>query len=226
MTAHSETCEDSLRSSEDYGTTWHPLPSPPPHDGILSGFAHPTADVAYAFSDGRRQVYEERVGEDGVLARTTDGGRSWITLTPPCVGDAWTELAASVPMDLWLVCLDNPASGAMQGKHLYRSSDGGVHWSADLGDVNAGAGGSMAVASPERACRGGSRTGINCTFDGGRSWKWATMRGRENYFDGVSVVKFFGWRGWATGSTGSDQPRNLVWRTTDGGKSWSPVAVH
>lgn len=222
-----EVREDSLLASDDYGATWHPLPAPPPHNGIFVGFSRPTAEVAYVLSDGRLQPYEDRAGSAPLLARTADGGRSWTTRTPPCTGDAGADLDTSTPRDLWLVCSDNPASGAMQGKHLYRSSDGGDHWSGDFGTPNLGAGGATAVASPTRACRGGSRTGIRCTFDGGRRWEATVLSGgQENYFDGgVGVVEFFGLRGWATGVMSSDLPLNLVWRTTDGGHSWSPVAV-
>jgi photosystem II stability/assembly factor-like uncharacterized protein len=74
---------------------------------------------------------------------------------------------------------------------------------------------------------GGSRTGIRCTFDGGRTWKAVTLSGgQENYFDGhVDVAKFFGLRGWATGWMTSDRPLNLVWRTNGGGKSWAGFPV-
>jgi photosystem II stability/assembly factor-like uncharacterized protein len=222
-----EVREDSLQASNDYGATWHPLPSPPPHNGFILGFVRPTAEVAYVFSDGRRHPYEDEAGSAPLLARTIDGGRSWTTLVPPCTGYPGAGLEASTPRDLWFECVEQPASGAMQTKHLFRSSDGGDHWSGDLGTPNAGAGGELAVASPTRACVGGSRTGITCTFDGGRTWKQAALSGgQENYFDGgVDVVKFFGLRGWATGFTTSDRPLNLVWRTNNGGKSWTSFPV-
>lgn len=218
-----DACDDSIDASDDFGRTWQALGSPPPHDGLINGFIRPDAATAYVVSDHRHQPYDEQAAPGSILVRTRDGGRSWQTLLAPCAS-AGAELAASSPTDVWFICVDNPASGAMQGKHLFRSSDGGEHWSGDLGDMNAGSGGSTAVASPTRACRGGHRTGIDCTFDGGLTWKWATIEGQDNYFDGgVDVVKFFGLRGWATGFTTSDQPLNLVWRTTDGGKSWSAV---
>jgi iron complex transport system ATP-binding protein len=68
---------------------------------------------------------------DPFIARTSEGGRSWTSLDAPCTGfksrahEAASGLAASEPGDLWLVCGDEPASGAMQSKHLFRASDGG-----------------------------------------------------------------------------------------------------
>jgi hypothetical protein len=121
------------------------VPSPPPHDGLINGFVRPDATTAYVMSDHRPQPDDEHAGPGSVLIRTTDGGRSWQALGR--LVPRSRSRAGSVLADRPLVrCLDNPASGAMQGKHLFRSSDG-RQWSGDLGDMNAGAGGPLAVAS-------------------------------------------------------------------------------
>jgi photosystem II stability/assembly factor-like uncharacterized protein len=146
---------------------------------------------------------------------------------PPCAGSHGEDLATSTPFDLWFVCHDEPGSGAMAPKHLYRSTDGGAHWSTDLGPPNLGAGGSTAAGSPSRACRGGSRTSISCTRDGGRHWFFPNPGGPENPLDGgVHIIEFADpQHAWALGQDGETGSFNMLWRTTDGGESWSASAI-
>jgi photosystem II stability/assembly factor-like uncharacterized protein len=229
-------CRYRLTVSVDYGRTWTEA-RPPLIGNTGASLLRPSAQVAYILSD-RGDTPLESPRPDPVLARTTDGGYSWTTLTPPCSGydngsdyetpgsGGW-DLAASTPSDLWLVCQDQPASGAMQPKHLFRSSDGGETWSNDLGTPNVGAGGHTVAASPDRACRGGSRTSIACTRDGGRTWFFPITNSADNPNDGgVDIYQFVDDRhGWAIGQDGDSGNISVLWRTTDGGESWSPEQV-
>jgi photosystem II stability/assembly factor-like uncharacterized protein len=224
-------CPYTLLVSNDQGRIWERSPAEPPIGQAGASFVRPSAEVAYILSDQGSYPPEEW-RPDPLLARTTDTGHSWTTMTPPCPahgvgGSRGWDLAVSIPDDLWLVCHDEPGSGAMQSKHLFRSSDGGQSWSADLGTPNSGAGGQTAAASPARACRGGSRTGIACTRDGGRSWFFPIPGGAENPRDGgVKVVQFSDdHHGWAIGQDAQSGNFNQLWRTTDGGESWSSVTV-
>jgi hypothetical protein len=154
-------------------------------------------------------------------------------LRPPCVGVhdgngfIGEDLAASGASDLWLVCHDEPASGAMAPKHLYRSTDGGAHWSRDLGSPNLGVGGQTAAGSPERACRGGGRTTISCTRDGGEHWFFPIPGAADNPLDGgVRMIEFADHdHAWALGQDGETGNFDVLWRTTDGGETWSPSAI-
>ena len=228
-------CRYMLMVSNDDGHTWTEAHLPPIGQAGVS-LVRPSPQVAYILSY-RRDTQQDR-GSDPVLARTTDGGQSWTTVTPPCSGlyngstyetpgsGGW-DLAASTPKDLWLVCRDTPASGALQPKHLFRSSDGGDTWSEDLGTPNPGAGGHTVAASPARACRGGSRTSIACTRDGGRSWFFPIPNGADNPGGGgVDVYQFVNEsHGWAIGQDKETGNITVLWRTTDGGESWSPGRV-
>ena len=238
-------CRYTLATSNDYGRHWAPLEQQPPmgpsgSSSLRPEFARPSAKVAYILSDSGDYPAAAHSGDpppsewkpDPVFAHTEDGGRTWITTPPPCPatgnGGSWgLDLATSIPGDLWLVCQDEPGSGAMQPKHLYRSSDNGENWSEDLGTPNAGAGGRTAAASPARACRGGSRTSISCTRDGGRTWFWPIPNSEDNPRDGgIEVYQFADDRhGWAVGQDKQTGNFNLVWRTADGGESWSSVKV-
>jgi len=223
-------CQVSLMTSSDYGRTWA-VGHPPAIGRTGASFAWPSAQAGYILSD-RGDSTIDAARPDPVLTRTLDGGKTWTTSAPPCSGydngsgyegsgsGGW-DLAASSPSDLWLVCQDTPASGAMQPKHLYRSSDGGASWSQDLGTPNAGAGGHTVAASPARACRGGSRTSIACTHDGGRTWFYPVPQANPDD-GGVDVYQFVDeLHGWAIGQDPDTGAISALWHTADGGDSWS-----
>jgi photosystem II stability/assembly factor-like uncharacterized protein len=105
----------------------------------------------------------------------------------------------------------------MQRKHLFRSSDGGVTWSQDLGTPNAGAGGYTVAASAARACRGG--TSISCTRDGGRTWFFPTTDPTDSGMDVYQFVDDL--HGWAMGQDETTGDFTGLWHTADGGESWS-----
>jgi photosystem II stability/assembly factor-like uncharacterized protein len=239
-------CRYTVQISRDVGRHWAAADPQPPigHSGVSTlrpalVVASPIA--AYVFSDAGYYPTARHSGEppptqwdpDPLLARTIDGGRTWTAPGLPCPagdeGGSWgADLAISAADDLWLVCADEAGSGAMQPKHLHRSSDGGRTWSGDLGAPNAGSGGRTVAASPLRACSGGARTSISCTRDGGRSWFWPIPNGAANPRDGgVEVFQFLDQRfGWATGQEPDSGNVNVVWRTNDGGETWSssPIA--
>lgn len=230
-------CHYTLMMSDDYGRDWRQAQPSPPIGPRGAWFIRPSAETAYILSQRGETTLETRK-PDPMLARTADGGRSWTTLTPPCSGydngstyespgsSGW-DLAASSPRDLWLVCQGIAASGAQQPKHLFRSTDGGDTWSKDLGSPNPGAGGYTVAASPSRACRGGSRTSITCTRDGGQTWFVPIPDGADNPYDGgVTVYQFSDQRhAWAIAQDKDSGDYTVLWRTVDGGESWSPTRV-
>jgi photosystem II stability/assembly factor-like uncharacterized protein len=227
-------CHVTLMISSDYGQNW--AEAHPPEIGTTgASLVWPDRQVAYILSDrGDTTIDGQR--PDSILARTTDGGRTWITLRPPCSGydngsaddagpgaDGW-DLAASAAQDLWLVCQNQAASGSMQPKHLFRSSDGGRTWSEDLGTPNAGAGGYTVAASPTRACRGSTRTSIVCTRDGGRTWFVPATQVADT---GMEMFQFVdGLHGWAMAQDETTGDFTALWHTADGGESWARQHVN
>jgi hypothetical protein len=238
-------CRYTLLTSDDYGRKWNTGQPQPPigESGVSSltpSLVRPSAEAGYILSDMGDYPEANHSGDrppqewkpNPILARTGDGGRTWTTTKPPCPavgegGPLGADLAASIPEDLWLVCNDEAGSGAMQPKHLHRSSDGGQHWSEDLGTPNPGNGGRTAAASVLRACRAGSRTSIACTRDGGRTWFYPVPNGVDNPRDGgVEVYQFADeHHGWAIAQDIDSGNFNVLWRTTDGGETWSPTRI-
>lgn len=119
----------ALYRSDDLGATWHELPGigrlpgsetwtfpAPPHAAHVKHVAPHPGDPAMLYV----------CIEQGALVVTNDGGRSWRELTGwEPAGERWhhdahrTVLVPSDPSSLYLV----------SGEGLFRSTDGGAHWS-------------------------------------------------------------------------------------------------
>jgi photosystem II stability/assembly factor-like uncharacterized protein len=148
------------------------------------------------------------------LARSSDGGRTFVTGPGPCVPGLGGELAATSAANVWAVCPTGTLAGA------WRSNDGGISFgrlrTPQL--VNSAA---LAPASADTAVlsRNGAGTGLLRTTDGGAHWTAATVPGPETF------VPFVGFTdadvGAALVQTASEHQE--LWRTTDGGARWSRV---
>jgi hypothetical protein len=148
-------------------------------------------------------------------------------IRPPCTGSRGEDLAVSSPDDLWFVCHDEPGSAAMAPKHLYRSADGGTSWSGDLGAPNLGLGGETAAGSAVRACRGGGRTSISCSRDGGHHWFFPILGSADNPLDGGTRIFEFidASHAWELGQDAATGSFNVLWRTLNGGETWSHSTI-
>jgi photosystem II stability/assembly factor-like uncharacterized protein len=154
------------------------------------------------------------------LARSSDGGRTFVTGPGPCVPGLGGELAPTSARVVWAVCPTGMLAGA------WRSTDGGVTFkhvnTPPL--VNSAA---LASASGTTAvlARNGARSRLLRTTDGGAHWTAARVPG---------LARFVPWIGFtdadvgaALVQTGYDGSAKIelqaLWRTTDRGASWSRV---
>jgi photosystem II stability/assembly factor-like uncharacterized protein len=156
-----------------------------------------------------------------VLARSTDAGRTFVTSAGPCVPGLGGELAPTSADAVWAVCPTGMLAGA------WRSTNGGVSF-ARLRTPQLVNSSQIAAASATTAVLDrGVTVRLLRTTDGGRSWKPPKTPGRGT---DVIWVGFTDARvGAALVQTGFDkEAKTLItslWRTTDGGATWSTVRI-
>ena len=192
------------------------------------------------------------VATGSALEISSDGGRTWRDVTPPALHGVTVSVDISAvdaigTSDLWVGISDVPGlvipnNGSSRGGGIEQSTDGGRSWSLitlpgcqqscgpiSMSMVNAESG--FAVASVFQG--GGSL--VFSTNDGGSTWtRIATMPnlGGVNIggpLEGSQLLFTSDLNGWAVpgqsdGSSSAPQtPGGVIYRTTDGGLSWSAV---
>ena len=141
-------------------------------------------------------------GEDGSLAKTTDGGKSWTRGNVPTSEDV---ADAAFPTALVGYALDS--SGG-----LFRTDDGGQTWKTlDTGTTAVPF--EVTAPSPSVAILVGP-TGMRRSTDGGASF--ATVRDRDVVKAKLDAIDRAGSALFASGT------RDLL-RSTDRGKTWTPI---
>ncbi|HLM95808.1 MAG TPA: sialidase family protein [Acidimicrobiales bacterium] len=238
-------CPVLVEISTDNGQTWAQPGAAPPlrEDSEVSvsdeniEMARITPSRAYVLSFASRAPAPAAAGS---LTYTADGGRTWGSRADPCPSyfDFGEQIAASGTEDLWMVCASQASAGS-QAKALYRSSDGGEHWSLAAaanapvltgGRVLPSGGGlssegyvtpyslaheNLAVLTTKDAWLFPDRSGVFETTDGGHTWGVVAGLDKSGLVDGGSgnVVFVDATHGWVC------EAASGLWRTTNG-KDW------
>jgi photosystem II stability/assembly factor-like uncharacterized protein len=194
---------------------WHAEPVPFPSDGSPLDLE---ARQANLWLLGTRRatipIHDE-------LARSQDGGRTFETSPAPCTPGLGGELAPTSATVVWAVCPTGMLAGA------WRSTNGGISF-ARLRTPQLVNSAQIAPASATTAVLDrGVRGRLHRTTDGGRTWRPARTAGRAT---DVIWVGFTDARvGAAVVQTGYDESAKSelteLWRTTDGGATWSRVLM-
>lgn len=194
---------------------WRATPLPFPSDGSpLELEAH----GASLWLLGTRRSNGRTVGE---LARSRDAGRTFAALTSPCVAGLGGELAPVSASVVWAVCPTGMLAGAL------RSTNGGIGF-VRLRTPALANSAQIVPASESTAVldRGGVGRLLRTT-DGGNTWRAPKTPGQV-----LDVL----WAGFTDSRVGAAlvQTRydvstktqaTALWRTADGGATWSTVRV-
>jgi photosystem II stability/assembly factor-like uncharacterized protein len=217
---------EGLETSSDGGNTWQKAVQPPLLSD-LTALSRVSLSVAYALGSGQ---IAQNGSQPSELARTEDGGQTWQVRPLPqgCAGGASDFVALSTD-DLWLVEFGQPATD-MSSKCVYRSSDGGLHWtlmaSENIGVPSEGTGrifstgdfGPLDVlaSEPNRAWLAEDRGGLLVTTDGGLTWQFTYSDPNIDAFGPPYVTFLDATHGWSATGDG-------LWRTTDG-VTWTEIS--
>lgn len=231
------TCTATIETSSDGGRTWATV-ALPASGRIGGGYAmiRTSPSAALLVGSANPQTFGPAPTSSLTLL-TMDGGRTWRQSSAPCVGMS-TFLSQAGDGTVWLACASEPGAGN-QAKTLARSFDGGVHWTPEhcpteskpptfptcyfSGEMNAGYLGSLVATSSTTAFLAGGRNNVLVTRDGGKTWNQTTPQIGD--MDNGSGPLFFANRtdGWVISGASNTGVANALWRTTNGGSTWSEV---
>jgi len=234
-------CPLVLESAPLGGGSWSPVAGLPSVDGMAAAL------TATGGGDAWIEAVVPTAGGSGtalLIYATADGGSTWVRRADPCptppAGSA-DPLAAYGSATVWLGCVGQEAAGS-QAKAIYTSADGGSSWTlaGSSGPSAAGvpaaqgrvpAGGyldQLALTGPGVGWMALGRGTLVVSRDGGRSWTPAIAAGAVAAGSGILRVTFVAGSGWAI-ANGVSLPGGsaaaVVYRTGDGGGSWSPVPI-
>ncbi|MFO0952887.1 MAG: hypothetical protein U0835_17405 [Isosphaeraceae bacterium] len=220
--------QSRIYRTEDGGATWSLRLKNPDADGFLDAIAFFDRKTGLAMGDpvrGRFQVF-----------RTEDGGVSWAPIDPEGMPPARKGEGGFAASGTCLVTLRGTrrawfASGGVAGARVFRTEDGGRHWSVAETPVrsdNASSGiFSLGFRDPEHGLAIGgdyakpAQTGpyLARSDDGGRTWK-PVESGPAGYRSCLRLVDTDPGRPiWlAAGPTGTDISR-------DDGKTWNALGT-
>ncbi len=221
--------DSALLRTTDGGQTWTEA-SPP--DLGTSGSLGSAYTVATQGTNAAWVALQYPAAPPAVW-RTTDGGAEWQKAVVPGLpsGAVPFSLAFSGPRHGWLAVQANACAPSAASPLLYTTSDGGATWTRlPLGKNSSplpSFGGPMVFATATTGFDLGSRPLV--TRDGGRTWRPLVLPvpaalglGGGGASLSVGYVRFFTpTDGVLTASAG---PALVAYRTTDGGRTWTPGA--
>ena len=161
---------------------------------------------------------------NGATARSTDGGSTWTSSTIPSANT--TLLSVSCPSTTTCVSVGvTPSVTGPFGGQLLVSSDGGTTWKVPTSPPSYGALGSVACPTASFCVAVGAK--ILVSTNGGQTWSERSVNG------GTGVLRSVACSSASTclaigGNPGAAQDATVAAfavQTTDGGATWSPVAM-
>lgn len=212
-------CNFSLIQRIPANDSWQPLNHQPQIPGPQVQLVRYKGQDAWVLSWGPGSSPSKPAN---TLAVTHDGGKNWTGGSSPCTeaGSFTHRLAAVDSQMIWVACAGEPGAG-QQMKYLFKSSDGGENWGERIEIGSAGYLDDLLATTPDTGFLGVGRGTLLSTQDGGQSWMPAIPISKANPTDtsGWRIVFVDTQNGWAALG-------QLVFRTSDGGKSWEIIPFH
>lgn len=145
------------------------------------------------------------VGSGGTVIKTTDRG------------ETWTVQSLGIYKELYSVFFNNESTGWIAGGGtIYKSTDGGDTWKEKPDGVDASLKAVHFIDANTGWAVGSKRTIIK-TIDGGETWESQFSTTQTGSLDNVWFIDA------QTGMAAGWDPEGRLFRTTDGGQTWSPV---
>jgi photosystem II stability/assembly factor-like uncharacterized protein len=236
--------------STDGGVTWKPTFDGQMSQAIGAlAVAQSDPNIVWAGTGEAWAVRDMDMMGDGIY-KSTDAGETWTRMGLAETGRIGTIVIHPTNPDIVLACALGRATGPQRERGVYRTADGGKTWQQVLFvDQNTGCSGlQMSQQNPDVVLAGtweielqthvlhsgGMGSGIYLSNDGGRTFAKITHPGLPKSPYGktdVAIAPSNGNRMYALIQTGSDgvksmpsQAQGSLWRSDDGGRSWSNVS--
>ncbi|HPN37545.1 MAG TPA: YCF48-related protein [Melioribacteraceae bacterium] len=183
-----------VQKSTDYGTTW---------EDVSGGFASGDNLTAISFATENLGLV---AGASGVIYRTTNGGNTWLNVSPSGIYNGGINSIVMLNNQLAYAC-----GSANGGFNIIKSTDGGLSW-AGVNTGNTNTMYKMNWSDLNNCVVVGASGKFLKTTDGGNTWLSGTVTGSTAAL--YDVVKVDNNTYYATGTTG------IFAKSTDGGNTF------
>lgn len=243
--AQRQPCPLRLLESADGGRTWRPAPSQPPDTtttrGALQLGALGTAlgetwlvrvGGSAGYVVGGPSIGSVTHGRSPRLWYTDNSGASWESRRIPCDAFSFALVLSSAPDGaLAAACGGEPGVGS-EVKSVAISSNEGRTWTTHgncpnlscNGPLSNGYLGEVDAVSATTVYLIGARSPLVFTRDGGVTWHENNQVGETAGGTQAQVIFFAPAHGIVLGRANTATAPITIWRTSDGGRSWSALA--
>jgi photosystem II stability/assembly factor-like uncharacterized protein len=225
--------------SSDGGNRWQPVFDKQNVAAIGALAVAPSEPSTVWAGTGEAWVIRDSDVMGNGIYKSTDAGRTWVNKGLPQSGRIGRIIVNPTNPDIVYACVLGRATGPQQERGVYRTTDGGEHWTRVLfGGENVGCSGlSLDAHDPYTLIAGmwqlelhtwgeysgGPGSGLYLSHDGGTTWQRLAKHGLPEAAIGkidVAIAPTNSRRIYALMQT---HDQGSVWRSDDAGRNWRRV---